>query len=126
MPTIGQDLLKLKKLKDEESALKRRYEEKKRVRDEWERRCFERMENEEVDSHKTRGSQFVKSQTIYAKVQDRSAFVAWAQEHDPDLIQDKERAQEANALVRACLDDGRELPPGLGFYTRDSISVRKG
>lgn len=125
MTTLGQDLVHLKKLKDTESTLKARWDKAKRDREIWERKVFDRMDGEETDSQKTRGSLFVRSQTIYAKVQDRQAFVDWAKTNDPDLIQDKERGQELNALVRACLDDQSELPPGIGFYTRDTVAVRK-
>lgn len=125
MPTIGQDLVKLKKLKDEAAELNARATTAKARKDEWERHCYSRMDAEEVKSTSTRGSLYVATATTMANVQDRDAFLAWAKENAPELVIEKELGKELNALVRACLDDGKPLPEGVGFFIREGVSVRK-
>jgi hypothetical protein len=123
--TIGQDLTKLAKFKEDEAVLKRRYEDASRKRKQWEAQCYERMEREETDSHKTRGKLFVRSSKDFAKVEDLQEFVEWALANEPDLVTYADRRAELNSLIRARLDDSEPLPPGVGFYTRDTVSVRK-
>lgn len=125
MPTLGQDLLKLKRFKDEEAALKARADKAAAKRKQWEAHCFERMDAEEADSHKTRGILFARSGKQYAQIQDRASFIEWAKVHEPDLVKEAERSAELNALVRQRLDDNEPLPPGVGFYVRENVSVRK-
>lgn len=82
------------------------------------------MEAEEAENHKTRGTLFSPVKKQFASIQDRDEFIKWALDNDPDLVQYKERSAELNALVRARLDDGEPLPPGVGFYDREYISQR--
>lgn len=124
MSSLGEDLRKLRELKLEEGDRKAAYEDIKKQRKEFEFRCMERMEQEHCDSHKTDGTLFVPVETVYHSIQDRSAFVEWAKENDEELVEDRERKELLNQLVRQRLDDGEELPPGVGFYTRPYISQR--
>lgn len=89
-----------------------------------EHRFFERLEEEGVDSIKVGGTNFVKAETSYGQVQDRAAFIAWCEENKPELVELKERKALVNELVREHLDDGSELPPGLGFYVKQYVSQR--
>lgn len=123
--TLKQDLIKLRKLKAEATALDQKAKDKKKERDMWLRRCFDRMDNEDIESLKTAENNFVRSSTEYGTVQDRDVFVAWAKENEPELIAEKEEVGLLNGLVRARLADNQELPPGVGFYTKDNISIRK-
>jgi hypothetical protein len=125
MATLGQDLVKLRKLKTEATELKRKAEAADREMKTWERHCFERMDAEESEGHRTRGALYTPVSKEYATVTDRTAFIEWAKAHDEDLVQERERSADLNALVRRYLDDGVELPPGVGYYTRDYISVRQ-
>lgn len=125
MSTLGQDLTKLATLKDKAAELAKKAELARIEMKKWEVHCFLRMEGEESEGHRTRGRLFTPTSKPYAQVQDREEFHAWARDNEPELLKTAERDAELNALVRARLDDGEPLPPGLGFYTRDVISVRK-
>lgn len=126
MATLGQDLVKLKALKQDASAKTKVAKAATDKMKEWERRCFERMDAEETDGHRTHGSLYTPVSKEYAQIQDFGAFKDWCETTGEDLIQDTTRDKELNALVRRLLDDGHPLPPGVGFYTRDYISVRQG
>lgn len=84
------------------------------------------MEAEDTDAVKVSGVLFSPTETVYAKMDDRTEFVEWARENAPELIEDRERKELTNQLVRERLDNGEVLPPGLGFYVRQYISQRKG
>jgi len=89
-----------------------------------EARFIERLEAEEAEGVKTGGINFVPAVTVYGQIQDRAAFVEWAQENAPELVEIKERKGEVSEFVRARLDDGEGLPPGLGYYEKAYISQR--
>lgn len=118
-------LRRLKKLKDEASLRNKQAKEATAKLNAFEAECFEGMEDADVDSMKTYGHLFVRVTKDYAQIQDRDAFVAWAQANEPELVQEKERKVELDKLVREKLDNGEALPPGVGFYTKRTISVRK-
>lgn len=118
-------LRKLKKLKDTATLRNRQAKEATAALAAFESECFEEMDASDVDSMKTYGHVFVRVTKDYAQVQDRDAFVEWAKENEPELVQDKERKVELDKLVREKLDNGEALPPGVGFYTKHTISVRK-
>jgi hypothetical protein len=85
---------------------------------------FERMDQEGVQGIKVGNTNFVPVETNYGSVQDRAAFIEWANEHDKSLLETKERKSLINELVREHLDNGIPMPPGLGFYCKQYISQR--
>ena len=85
---------------------------------------LDRMEDEKCDGIKAAGTNFVPTQITFAQVQDRSAFVEWAEDHAPELIEARERKGLLNQRVRELLDNGEPFPPGLGFYNDRNISQR--
>lgn len=125
MATLGEDLAKLAKLKDAATKANAAAKIATLEKDQWERHCFNRMEAEECEGHRSKGKLFTASQKTYAQIQDRDAFLAWAQENEPELVVAREKADDLHALVRRLIDDGQPLPPGIGFYIKDTISVRK-
>jgi hypothetical protein len=82
------------------------------------------MEDRGVDGIKVDGTNYVPSGTTYAQVQDSDEFIKWAEENDSQLIEEKPRKELLNQLVRTYLDDGKPLPPGVGFYIREYVSTR--
>lgn len=122
--TLKQDLIRLRKLKGERDRDKERAAKSEEKFKTFQMRVLERMEAEEVDGLKTGGTTFSPVEQVYATVQDRSEFVAWAKATDPELVADKERGSLLNALVRQRLDDGEELPPGIGFRTQAYVAMR--
>jgi hypothetical protein len=121
--TLAQDLLKLRRLKTVSETKDKASKKARAEMEQWQHRCFERMEREETDSSKVRGIGFAKVSTVMAQVQDREAFIAWAKANQPELVVEKEFAAELNKLVRQCLDDNEPTPPGIGWRSRDYISV---
>lgn len=122
--TLAQDARELRELKQHEKAANEEYESIKRRRKECEYALLQRMQDEEADGIKTDGNNFVPAKTTYAAIQDRGEFIAWALEHDEELVEHKERKQLLNQLVRERLDNGEPLPPGLGFYDQEYVSIR--
>ena len=73
----------------------------------------------------TRKINFIPSSQDHATIQDRAAFVEWCNANErEDLVSVKENKGDVNSYVRECLDDGRPLPEGVGFYTRATIGQR--
>ncbi|MGZ6854889.1 MAG: gp33 family protein [Mycobacteriaceae bacterium] len=122
--TLSDDLLTLRDLKAERDAANKQFKALDAEFKTQQRRLIERMEAEGTDSLKADGTSFSPVKLEFGTIQDRQAFVAWAQENDPELIEYHERDEQLNALVRRLLDDGQDLPPGSSFYTREYISMR--
>lgn len=84
---------------------------------------MERMEAEGCESQRVDGITYSPVRgKVYHTIQDRTAFVAWAKENRPELIELKERGDLCNSLVRERHENGEPLPDGLGFYPREYIS----
>lgn len=126
MSTLKDDLLELRRLKGEAEEAGRA---KKKADADFKRkqaRVLERMDAEEIESLRADGTLFTPTETIYGQVNDRSKFVAWALENDPELVEHQERGELINALARRLLDDGEPFPPGLTFRTKQYVSHRGG
>lgn len=130
MSTLNEDLRRLDMLKADEAEKKRAANQATQLRAEWEKHCFDRMVDEEYDpgssSVKIKGVIYIPNRTEYATVQDEQAFIEWAKENDEGLIQIATREGLLNQLVRERLDNGEPLPPGIGYHTKEFISVRGG
>lgn len=124
MSTLTDDAKALAALKEKRDAAKAEYEALKEEHKQAEVEFLERMAHEGSEGMKTDGINFVPAKTPYAQMQDRASFVAWAQDNDPELIEPRERKELINALVRRHIDDGEPLPPGLGFYVKEYVSMR--
>lgn len=88
------------------------------------RTFYERLQDEGVGSIKVDGINFVPAHTVFGQIQDREAFIAWAQENEEELLEPRERKALINEIVREAVEQGKELPPGLGFYVREYVSQR--
>lgn len=64
---------------------------------------------------------------VYGTVADKRAFYEWAvtEGNAPELFDDEPREKLVNELVRQRIDNGEALPPGVNFYTRETVSQRK-
>ena len=122
--TLAAELAGLRAVKNLRDTAKKEYERLDTEFKQKQFRVMERMKQEGVESMKVDGTLFVPTETVYAQIQDRSEFVAWAEENDTELIEPKERKEILSQLVRQKLDDGEALPPGVGFYVREYISQR--
>lgn len=126
MSTLADDLIDLRGLKAARDALKAEYTEADKAFRLKQDKVLNRMEVEQTESQRVDGTLFVPTETVYGQVQDREAFIKWAEENDEQLFEPKERAQLLNQLVREKLDNGEELPPGVGFYVKKYIGQRAG
>jgi len=122
--TIQEEAKELRELKLQYQEAKAQYEALKSQFDKRQSELMERMENDSVEGLKVDGVNFVPTETIYGKVDDRREFVEWAKENMPELLEEKERKDVLNETVRQMLDDGEILPPGIGFTVREYISQR--
>jgi hypothetical protein len=124
MTTIAEDAGVLRQLRDGFDAADSRAKSAKQVYEDAQRKFFERLEAEGIGSIKVDGVNFVPQTTIYGQVQDREAFLAWAETADEALVETRERKALINELVREAIENGDPLPPGLGFYQKDYVSQR--
>lgn len=123
---LREELTKLRAMKIKATELNKQADEAKRDRDDQERLCLELMEAaDNTESLRFNGTLFsAQRDKSFAVIQDRAAFTEWAKANAPDLVREVENKTPLNQLVKAALDDGEELPPGIGFYTKESISMR--
>lgn len=124
MGTLAQDCKEMHALFEQATALDKEAKAVRAEAKELEAKLLDRMEQEETDSIASGGTLYTKAQTIFAAVQDESAFQEWATTHDEQLIEAKVKKDLLNQLVRERLDNGEELPPGVGFYPKDYISKK--
>jgi hypothetical protein len=122
--SLAEQAAELRKLKERRDEAKAEAKSLEAQYNEAQLALMQRMEDEDVDGIKQGGNNFVPSKTIYGQIQDRRAFIEWAREENPELIEYKERNENINELARQLLDDGEPFPPGLGFRERQYISVR--
>ncbi len=122
--TLAQDAAALRVLKEKATKMTLEAKTLTAQAQECEMALFERMDNEGVNGIKVGPTNFVPIETNYGQVQDRAAFIEWAEAEQPELIEPRERKALINELVNEALDNGTPMPPGLGFYTRQYISQR--
>lgn len=113
-----------KKLKYE--ALKEEADEAKLTYKTAQSELMEYMDANDIEGVKTNGINFIPTKTIYGRISDRQAFIAWAEENDDELIEPKERKAVLNERARQLLDDKEEFPPGMDFRVEEYISQRSG
>lgn len=126
MMDLEEALPRLRDLKLREKKLNAELKDLHAERKQLELELHEDMSQRGVDGMRINGIQYSPASTVMGQVENRDAFLAWAQEQDETLIDWKERKELINQLVRQYQDDGNPLPPGLTFYTRDYISTTSG
>lgn len=122
---LNERLHEVARLKSVEKAAKEAYEARKGERERFELDTHTLMVETGVEATKIDGINYGRRTTEYGTVQDRDLFEAWvrAQDMEEEYLTIKENKQRVNELVRAALEDGRDLPPGLGWYPKNFISV---
>lgn len=125
MTTITQDMERLHELRATARGLKTEADAAKLDADRAEYELFQRMEHERVGAQRVDGiGNFVRAETEYAQVQDETELLAWAEIEMPEIFEQKPRKKILNELVKERLNSGQPLPPGLGFYVKQYVSVR--
>lgn len=119
-------LLKRRELRQRELDTKHAWEDLKDEREALDRQLYEHMEHRSIQGYKADGTNFVPTETTYANVQDHKKLLAWAEENDESLIEQKFRKGVLDEMVREKLENGEALPPGLGIHLKQTISQRAG
>ncbi len=118
---------KLKHLRSRRVARDKAQEKADELADECrklESELFAFMRDQDLTSAKVGGNQYVTATTVYAQVQDKQALIEWARENDEELVALSPRKALLNQKARECLDNGEPLPPGMGVYEKEYISIR--
>lgn len=130
MTTLTQDCKALEKQRELKRTAKAEAEKQAALFADMERKLMVRMEAEDAESHRAAGKNYTPTKMIYGQIQDRAAFLEWAQaqsgeDDDPDetLYEIKERKGLVSELVRQRMDDGEPLPPGVTFYVKEYVST---
>lgn len=131
MSTLVEDARTLTRLRTAEKLLNDQAKEAKAKREKYERDFMTRMETEEAGCVRDvrSGKLYTPAKTVYGKIDDRAAFLEWARAQEGDdadgetLYEVKERKQLVSELVRERLDNDEPLPPGIGFYVKEYVSV---
>lgn len=125
MEDFDSTLLELKRRKALYRQLQSDADEAKAEHDALQAEVFNIMRERRILTHKAEDASYSRKSTIYGHVQDRDAFVQWCRENelDEDILVLKEKGQPLNELVRSRIDNGEELPPGIGFYAREYVSI---
>lgn len=122
---LADDLETLQVLKDEATDLGKAAKAAGARYGEFMRYVLQRMSFERVPKQATGERTYYINRKAYAKVQDKAAFIAWALENDPELLKSYEvREGDLNERVRRNLDDGADLPDGVGYDYKDDIGSR--
>lgn len=123
---LRQRLERLAELKGVYRALKKEADEAKREYEEYQAALYADMQEAGIASLRSAdGLIFSARQTAYATVQDRARFHEWVREQGLEDVMLKTREESAvlNEAVREALANNTDLPPGLGWYPREYISI---
>lgn len=120
--TLSDDAIALREMKLAYRAADKEAKRLKAEHDKAEQRFIERMESEGAEGHKAGGVTFSPAEQVYSSVNDRTAFVEWALENEPELVHYTERKDLMNQLIRERIDNGEEPPPGTTFYIKQYVS----
>lgn len=117
---------------DELTELKRRYREfekqakvAKADHDAAQHDLWQDMFEAGMTGFKTDVGSYVRKSTVYGTVQDMDAFTDWCERQglSDEFIKPAAQAQRLNEIVRSAVDNGEELPDGVGYYAREYISI---
>lgn len=122
---LNERLKEIKRLKAIEKSAKEAYEARKGERERFEQDTHSFMVSIGTESTKVDGVTYGRRTTTYGTVQDRELFEEWVRSIDmeEEYLTIKENKQRINELVRTAIEDGHDLPPGLGWYPKNFISV---
>lgn len=121
------ELDELRALKGRRDRAKAIFEDEDRAYREKRDELYFAMEDAGITSMGTEQGKYVRQKPKPKPViQDRKAFIAWARENRPALIQTTEQRKALNAFVHEAVDDNQGLPPGLGVRYDHVVSIYKG
>lgn len=123
--SLKERLDRLHHLKRRAQRLNRLAEEAKRMRDDLQAALHEEMGQVGFDSIKTGLARFERRSTLYGVVYDQDAFEAWCRENGEEeaYLRVRPESGRINELVRMATQNKEALPPGLGSYPKDYITV---
>lgn len=84
------------------------------------------MEQSNIDSMKVDGINFIKSQRVFAKVEDTVAFHDWVRANDMWPVTHMISAQKINSYVKELVAASQELPPGVNpGHVKHFVQIRR-
>lgn len=126
--TLEEQIRELAKLRAEKDRTRKEADDAKLAYDVAHLALWERMDGSGVGSVEIDGKLYSKvAPQPYGTVADKAALRRWAVDEGnmPELFEAEPRAQLINELVRLRIDNGEELPPGINFYVKNTVSQRK-
>lgn len=123
--TREERLARLRELKNHYRDLDRQAKAAKQEHDQYEAELYRDMQSTNTFAIRQGDAHYVLKSTIFATVQDRDEFVEWCEANGMDevLLAKKEEKARLNELVRAAIDNNEDIPPGVGFYAKEYISI---
>ena len=121
------EFAKLDELKRAAKAAQSLADGLKKEAKQFEAELWERASEAGTYGHRGREIRGDLKQTDYGTITDYDLFKKWVydQNLDEELLKTQEESARLNELVRARLETGEELPPGVGWYTRKYISITR-
>lgn len=125
MTNFPDRLAELRRLKHRATASQDLADKHKQEHADFQEQLFHDLRDAGLHSVRTDDARFDRRSTIYAAVQDHDAFRDWLIEKGlkEDYLVERESKARLNELVRDRLDAGEELPPGIGWFPREYISI---
>jgi hypothetical protein len=126
--TLEQEIRALRDLRDEKDRTKRAADKARMAYDIAHLALWERMDSTGVGSVKIDGTLYSQNKPkVYGTVADKEEFRRWAVDEGnaPELFEFDPRDALVNEFVRLRIDNGEPLPPGVNFYTKQTVSQRK-
>ena len=122
---LDKKLLALKTAKKRYRQLQAQADSAKTEHDVLQAEAFEMMRSRRIMTLKAEDAAFSRKATIYGHVRDRELFANWCREngYGDELLVQKENSRALNEIVRGLVDNGEDLPPGVGFYAKEYISI---
>ena len=129
--TLEEQVRELGRLRSEKDRTAKAADEAKLAYDKAHIALWERMDATGVGCVEVDGTLYSYNKPkVFGTVADNAKFYEWAviEGNAPELFAPEPKAREGlvNERVRQCLDNGEPLPPGVNFYTKQTVSQRKG
>ena len=123
--TLQDRLSRLRILKEADKTAAGRADVAHKKYKDYEAETWNAMRDVEVQTTRTDDALYVRRSTIYATVQDQYAFEEWCRSKDLSEAYLEQRPAKArlNEMVRDLQDTGQEMPPGIGWYPNEFISI---
>ena len=126
MSDFEKDLLQLQALGDEYDVLMEKAKAVGAQYDELSWKLATEMEASNRGTVTLYGYQFIPTQKVYSKVEDKAAFDEWVRANDMWDVTHMVSAQKINAYCNELMEAKKETPPGVNpGLVKHTISIRR-